>query len=65
MTRDRIGRGRFVRLVYHGRIDDALQIGEKPTRNDMAEALDALIAGGKPPEPFRFSMGCSIKWKPD
>jgi peroxiredoxin len=52
------------RLVYQGRIDDALQLGEAATQNDMAEALDHLLAGKQPPQAFKHSMGCSIKWKP-
>ena len=52
------------RLVYQGRIDDALQLGDTPTTSDIAEALDALIKGEQPPAAFKFSMGCSIKWKP-
>jgi peroxiredoxin len=50
-------------LVYQGRIDDALQLGDTPKTNDIADVLDALIAGREPAERFRYSMGCSIKWK--
>ena len=39
------------RLYYHGRI------------NDLAEVLDALLIGQKPPVVQPPSMGCSIKWK--
>lgn len=51
------------KLVYQGRIDDALQLGDIPAVNDIAEALDALVAGSEPADRFRYSMGCSIKWK--
>lgn len=50
-------------LVYQGRIDDALDLGGTATHNDMAEALDHLLAGSAPPVAFKHSMGCSIKWK--
>lgn len=51
------------KLAYQGRIDDALQLGDKPVTNDIAEVLDALIDGREPVARFRYSMGCSIKWK--
>jgi peroxiredoxin len=52
------------KLVYQGRIDDALQLGDKATHNDMAEVLDHLLASKQPPVHFKHSIGCSIKWKP-
>ena len=33
-------------------------------RRELAEALAALVAGGKPAGQQRPSMGCSIKWRP-
>jgi peroxiredoxin len=49
------------RLAYRGRIDDAWKDESKVTRRE----LDALLAGGKPEEKQRPSMGCSIKWRSD
>jgi hypothetical protein len=31
---------------------------------DLRVALDALVAGNKPAEVQRPSLGCNIKWKP-
>ncbi len=51
------------KLAYHGRIDDDWQHPAKVTRRELAAALDALLAGGKPSVEQRPSMGCSIKWR--
>ncbi len=51
------------RLAYHGRFDDALSPEKVPKKFDMEEALDAVLAGRKPPHDFLFSQGCSIKWR--
>jgi peroxiredoxin len=51
------------KLAYHGRFDDALSPGKVPKAFDMETALDAVLAGRKPPHDFLFSQGCSIKWK--
>lgn len=51
------------KLVYRGRINDNWQEPEKVTRNDLRDAIEALLAG-KPVNPEQFpSMGCGIKWK--
>ena len=51
------------RLAYRGRIDDSWKDATKVTRPELAEALDALLAGGRPSVPQKPSLGCSIKWK--
>lgn len=51
-------------LVYHGRLDDALNPDEEPSTFHMREAIEALLSGDGPEESFLPSMGCSIKWKP-
>lgn len=51
------------KLAYHGRFDDALSPEKEPKKFDMEEALDAVLAGRKPPHDFLFSQGCSIKWR--
>jgi len=51
------------RLAYRGRIDDSWKDESKVTRRDLADALEAVLAGRPPPSPQRPSMGCSIKWR--
>lgn len=51
------------RLVYHGRLDDAQNPDDEPSRIVIREAIDAVRAG----EPVELdvvpSRGCSIKWR--
>jgi peroxiredoxin len=51
------------RLAYRGRIDDSWKDESKVTRRELADAIEALLAGGTPAVPQRPSMGCSIKWR--
>lgn len=51
------------RLVFHGRIDDALDIGQKVTEHTMEEAIIAVLTGLPVSNGFKPSVGCSIKWK--
>lgn len=51
------------RLFYHGRIDDNWQDDKAVQRQDLREAMMALIAGTDPPAAQPPSMGCSIKWR--
>ena len=52
------------RLVYHGRIDDRIADLQRerptPTRRDLAEALDAVLAGRAVPNAVTPAVGCSI-----
>lgn len=50
-------------LRYHGRIDDSKD-PEGVTRQDLREAIEALLAGGEPAEPETWAVGCTVKWKP-
>jgi thiol-disulfide isomerase/thioredoxin len=51
-------------LFYRGRIDGSTPGNSVPvTASEISVALDALVAGDKPPQPQYPSMGCSIKWK--
>lgn len=51
------------RLAYRGRLDDAWKDPAAVTRQDLREAMEALLAG-RPVDPDqRPSLGCSIKWK--
>ncbi len=60
---------RDLRLVYRGQLDSSRpRRGESGndtpvTGKDLREAMDALIAGGKPSLEQRTSLGCNIKWK--
>jgi peroxiredoxin len=51
------------RLVYHGRINDAMEPGDKITKNDLREILDKVIKREDVEGWFVPSVGCSIKWK--
>ena len=51
------------RLAYRGRIDDSWKDESQVKRRELAAALEALAAGGKPSPDQRPSMGCSIKWR--
>jgi peroxiredoxin len=51
------------KLAYRGRIDDSWKDESKVTRHELAQALNALLAGRPVPAPQRPSMGCSIKWR--
>jgi peroxiredoxin len=51
------------RVRYRGRIDDQFGIGfqrVKPTRNDLAEALDELLGGKAVSQPTTTVAGCLI-----
>ncbi|MFB6084562.1 MAG: thioredoxin family protein [Halorientalis sp.] len=50
-------------LVYHGRIDDALNPDEEPTEREMRDIVERLLAGEEIDDEFKPSRGCSIKWK--
>lgn len=49
-------------LVYHGRLDDNWQDEAKVSRQELREAIQALVEGRPIPPDQKPSMGCSIKW---
>jgi hypothetical protein len=49
--------------VYHGRLDDSWREPAKVTRRELAQAFEALLAGGSPAREQVPAMGCSIKWR--
>ncbi len=52
------------KLVYRGQLDDSRPGSGVPvTGKDLRAALDAVLAGKKPAEEQRASLGCNIKWK--
>jgi peroxiredoxin len=55
--------GGSFRLVYHGRLDDALNPDDEPTDREMHGHLEDLLAGEQVSDEFKPSRGCSIKWK--
>jgi len=52
------------RLAYRGQLDGSRPgNGDAVTGADLRDALDALVAGKRPTEEQRPSLGCNIKWK--
>ncbi|WP_121822351.1 thioredoxin family protein [Halostella salina] len=54
--------GDSFRLAYHGRLDDAPNPDDEPTRYQIREAIDAVLAGEAVDIEEQPSRGCSIKW---
>jgi peroxiredoxin len=54
-------------VAYHGRLDDALNPDDDPTREggDVRDAIDSVLAGEPVDDEFKPSRGCSIKWRED
>lgn len=50
-------------LQYHGRIDDNWKEPKSVNSNDLADAIEAVLAGKTPRTEQKPAMGCSIKWK--
>ncbi|MCS6985771.1 MAG: thioredoxin family protein [Leptospiraceae bacterium] len=54
----------YLRLYYHGQLDDARPGNNVPiTGASLRLALDSLLEGKSPPEIQKPCVGCSIKWK--
>ena len=53
------------KLVYHGRLDDALSPQETPTQFEIHDAIDAVLNDEPVELEFKPSRGCTIKWKED
>lgn len=51
------------KLVYHGRLDDAMNPDDVATKKEMEEVIGALLEDKEMNFEFRPSQGCSIKWK--
>ena len=53
------------RLVYRGQFDDSRPDSGIPVSGaDLRAAVDAVLAGKRPPAQQRPSIGCNIKWRP-
>jgi len=51
------------RLVFHGRIDNAMKPEEAATEKTMILNIERMLQGKKIEKDFEPSIGCSIKWK--
>lgn len=51
------------KLVFHGRIDNAMKPDDSPTEKIMIKNIESLLSGQKIVKDFDPSIGCSIKWK--
>lgn len=51
------------RLVYHGKINDALEPEASPKIPVMENNIRLILEGGSIVNQFDPSIGCSIKWK--
>jgi len=52
-----------MKLLFHGRINDALQPDDTATEQTMEINLQKMLDGEEIDKDFKPSMGCSIKWK--
>ena len=50
-------------LVFHGRINDAIEPGSKPQKQIMQENIKKILNAERIEKDFDPSIGCSIKWK--
>ena len=51
------------KLVFHGKIDNAMKPEDKATEKTMIANVEKLLLGQPIPKDFDPSIGCSIKWK--
>ena len=51
------------KLVFHGRIDNAMSPEDTATEKTMINNIEKLLSRKKIEKDFDPSMGCSIKWK--
>jgi peroxiredoxin len=51
------------RLRYTGRMDDNPRNPGRETTHELADAVDALLAGREPPVRATNPIGCNVKWK--
>jgi peroxiredoxin len=51
------------RLQYTGRMDDNPRNAGRETTHELADAVDALLAGREPPVRATNPIGCNVKWK--
>ena len=51
------------KLVFHGRIDNAMKPDDVATENTMSINIEKMLSNEKIKKDFDPSIGCSIKWK--
>ena len=51
------------RLRYTGRMDDSPRTPGKETTRELADAVEALLAGREPAIAATNPIGCNVKWK--
>lgn len=51
------------RLRYTGRMDDNPKFPEKVTTHELQDAVEAVIAGRRPPVEVTNPIGCNVKWR--
>ena len=51
------------KLRYTGRMDDNPRNPGKETTRELRDALDAILAGKKPPTELTNPIGCNVKWQ--
>ncbi len=51
------------KLIFHGRIDNAMKPEDSATEKTMINNIDKFLSGEKIEKDFDPSIGCSIKWK--
>ncbi len=52
-----------MRLVFHGRIDNAMKPEDKATEKTMIANIGTMLEGKPIERDFEPSIGCSIKWR--
>ena len=57
------GEDRQWRLRYTGRMDDNPRTPGMEKTHELADAVDALLAGKQPPVEVTNPIGCNVKWK--
>ena len=50
------------KLVFHGRINDAFEPGDRAGEHTMEITIQKMLNGEALDQEFKPSMGCSIKW---
>jgi len=50
------------KLRYTGRLDDSPRQEGRQTTRELADALEALLAGAEPPVAVTNPIGCNVKW---
>jgi len=52
-----------MKLIFHGRIDNAMKPEDIATEKTMINNIEKFLSGEKIKKDFDPSIGCSIKWK--